>query len=213
MDINKQFVITVSREVGSGGRTIGRELAKRLGVPYCDKNLINTLVEKLGLSAGSIEMLKGLKKNWLTDALMRFSPDPHVGSAGMPRRDVAPGVTTDDVYHLESEILKELAANQSCVIAGRSGFFILKDHPNKLDVFIRSSMSSRIARIMEKQGKNREEAEEIVDRVDRLRENYIQRYTGTSRYDSRNYDLVLNVDGLSTEEAVDIILKYLHAEK
>ena len=131
----------------------------------------------------------------------------------MPRRDVAPGVTTDDVYHLESEILKELAANQSCVIAGRSGFFILKDHPNKLDIFIRSSKSSRIARIMEKQGKNREEAEEIVDRVDRLRENYIQRYTGTSRYDSRNYDLVLNVDGLSTEEAVDIILKYLHAEK
>ena len=211
MNLNEQFVITISREVGSGGRTIGRELAARLGVPYCDKDLINALVEKFGISAGNIEQIKGQKKNWVLDALQRFSPDPHAGAAGMPRREVAPGITTDDVFHVESGVLKAIAGQQSCVIAGRSGFFILKDQPNIINIFIRSSLSNRIARVMQRQQKDEKEAEKIIERVDSLRENYIRRYTGTSRYDARNYDLVLNVDGLGTGQAVDIILDFIKA--
>lgn len=213
MDTNKPFVITISREVGSGGRTIGRELASRLGVRYCDKALIDALVQKFNISAGNIESIKGQKKNFLADALLRFSPDPHAAAAGMVRKEMTPGVTTDDVFKVETEILKELADQGSCVIAGRSGFFVLGDRTNKLDIFIRSSLSNRISRIMEKQGKTREEAEKIIGKVDRMRENYIQRYTGKSRYDARNYDLVLNVDGLDTGEAVEIILEYIRNSK
>ena len=142
---------------------------------------------------------------------MRFNPDPHAAAAGMPRREVAPSVTTDDLFKVESEVLRQLADEGSCVIAGRSGFFILKDHPNILNIFIRSSLSNRIARVMVRQNQDEKGAEEIIARVDRMRENYIQRYTGTSRYDARNYDLVLNVDGLSSGEAVDIILKFIEA--
>ena len=65
---------------------------------------------------------------------------------------------------------------------------------------------------MERQGKTAEEAETIIKRVDEMRENYVQRYTSTSRYDARNYDLVLNMDGLSSDEAVDIILAYIKAQ-
>lgn len=209
MKLNEQFVITISREVGSGGRTIGRTLAEKLGVRFCDKNLINSLVEKFDLSVKNIEMIKGQKKNWLADILQRVTPVPHAGALGSTGQEFAPSVTNDELFRAESEILKEIAAQESCVIAGRSGFFILKDCPNKLDIFIRSSLSTRIGRIMEKQNVSEVEAERIVERVDTQRENFIRRYTDTSRYDARNYDLVLNVDSLSNEEAVEIILKYI----
>ena len=209
MNLNEHFVITISREVGSGGRTIGRALAEKLGVRFCDKNLINSLVEKFDLSAKNIEMIKGQKKNWLADILQRITPVPHAGALGSTGQEFAPAVTNDELFRAESEILKEIAAQESCVIAGRSGFFILKDCPNKLDILIRSSLSNRISRIVEKQNVSREEAERIVERVDAQRENFVRRYTDTSRYDARNYDLVLNVDGLTVDEAVDIILKYI----
>ncbi len=209
MKLDEQFVITISREVGSGGRTIGRALAEKLGVRFCDKNLINSLVEKFDLSAKNIEMIKGQKKNWLADILQRITPVPHAGALGSTGQEFAPAVTNDELFRAESEILKEIAAQESCVIAGRSGFFILKDCPNKLDILIRSSLSNRISRIVEKQNVSREEAERIVERVDAQRENFVRRYTDTSRYDARNYDLVLNVDGLTGDEAVDIILKYI----
>ena len=209
MKLDEQFVITISREVGSGGRTIGRTLAEKLGVRFCDKNLINSLVEKFDLSAKNIEMIKGQKKNWLADILQRITPVPHAGALGSTGQEFAPAVTNDELFHAESEILKEIAAQESCVIAGRSGFFVLKDCPNKLDILIRSSLSNRISRIVEKQNVSREEAERIVERVDAQRENFVRRYTDTSRYDARNYDLVLNVDGLTGDEAVDLILKYI----
>jgi cytidylate kinase len=209
MKLDEQFVITISREVGSGGRTIGRALAEKLGVRFCDKNLINSLVEKFDLSAKNIEMIKGQKKNWLADILQRITPVPHAGALGSTGQEFAPAVTNDELFRAESEILKEIAAQESCVIAGRSGFFILKDCPNKLDILIRSSLSNRISRIVEKQNVSRDEAERIVERVDAQRENFVRRYTDTSRYDARNYDLVLNVDGLTGDEAVDIILKYI----
>ena len=212
MDINSKFVITISREVGSGGRTIGRKLAERLGVRFCDKNLINALVEKFNLSSGDIETVKGQKKNWLADLLEKYTPVPHAGAIGSSGLEFSQAVTNEDLFKAESEILRELASESSCVIAGRSGFFILKDHPNKLDIFIQSSFANRVSRIMEKQGKTAEEAEAIIKRVDEMRENYIQRYTSTSRYDARNYDLVLNMDGLSSDEAVDIILRYIEAQ-
>lgn len=212
MNINDKFVITISREVGSGGRTIGRKLAEKLGVRFCDKNLINALVEKFNLSSGDIEMVKGQKKNWLADLLEKYTPVPHAGAIGSTGVEFSTAVTNEELFKAESEILRGLAEASSCVIAGRSGFFILKDHPNKLDIFIQSSFSNRVSRVMERQGKNAEEAEKIIRRVDEMRENYVQRYTSTSRYDSRNYDLVLNVDDLSSDEAVDIILAYIKAQ-
>ena len=108
--------------------------------------------------------------------------------------------------------LKELAAESSCVIAGRSGFFVLRDHPNKLDVFITAPRQKRIERIMRKQNMNFETAEIIVDDVDKMRENYVKRYAGVSRNDARNYNLCINMDGLTEEQAADIILAYIQVK-
>ena len=216
MNLNEKFVVTVSREIGSGGHTIARRLAERLGVRFCDKQLINSLREKFNLSAYEIERLKGEKKSWLSDFFSKLTPVPTQALLNDPAsayvENIRSEVTTDDIFKAESEILRQLVEESSCVIAGRSGFFVLDSCPNKVDIFITAPRESRVARVMAKQGMNQETAGYIVDEVDKMRENYVKRYADRSRYDLRNYDLSLNMDELTEDEAVEVILKYLGAE-
>ena len=202
MNTNERFVITISRELGSGGHTIGRKLAEKLDVRFCDKELIKALTKKFDLTPSTIERLKGEKKNWFTDFVRYLSPAQgaagFVGDEVVAGKEFNPQVTSDDIFRAET-----------CVIAGRSGFFVLKDQPNKVDIFITASREHRIERTMRKQNLTRELAEEVLNKVDKARENYIQRYANTSRYDARNYSLTLNVDDLSEDEAVEVILKDL----
>ena len=207
MNTNEKFAITISREVGTGGRTVGRKLAQKLGVRYCDKELIKKLKEMFGLDEAEIERVKGQKKNWLEDLFSRISPE--FGSEMFIPRGVEepPVVTSNEIFENEKQIIRSIAEESSCVIAGRSGFFILKDHPNKLDVFIHASRQKRIERVMRRQELTEKKAEEVIDYVDKARDNYIQKFAGTSRYDLRNYDLVLNMDYMTEDEAVECILK------
>ena len=213
MNTNGNFVITISRELGSGGRTVGRKLAEQLGVRYSDKELIHALMDKFNLTDSGIEKLKGEKKSWLADFIQLVAPVPKVGmlidTDSRYVQEFRADLTTDDVFKAETEILREIAAEGPCVIAGRSGFFVLEDMPDKVDVFITASRENRIARVMRKQQLERESAEAVIDRVDETRDNYVRRYTGKSRYDARNYDLAINMDGLSEDEAVALILQYI----
>ena len=209
MNTKEPFVITVSREVGSGGHTVGAILAGKLNVRYCDKLLMESLVKQFNLSPGGIEHLKGQKKNWLADFISYVTPVPSPRVLGLdPRftREFRCDVTPDDLYQAEVEILKGFADLGSCVIAGRSGFFVLKDHPNQLSVFMSASLPYRVERIMKKQNLSEESALAVIKRIDEARENYIRRYAGVSRYDVRNYDLALTADGHTEEELADIIL-------
>ena len=213
MNTHKDFVITISRELGSGGRTIGRLLAQKLKVRYSDKELIHGLQQKFSLTTSGIENLKGQKKNWFTDFIQLVAPAPDaslfVEAGSQYIKEFRADLTTDDIHEAEVEIIKAIADEGSCVIAGRSAVFVLKDHPNKLDVFITASMEHRIERVMKKQGLSRAQAIEVIDRVDKMRDNYIKRYTGKTRYDARNYNLAINVDELTEEEAADLILDYI----
>ena len=212
--MNKQepFIITLSREVGSGGHTVGSILAEKLNVRYCDKQLLESLEKQFNLTSSGIEKLKGEKKNWLADFVKRVSPMPSARVLGLDPKytqEFAFDVTTDDIYKAEVEILREFADMGSCVIAGRSGFFVFKDYPNTLNIFITASMPHRIERIMKKQGLSEDSAKAVIQGIDQGRDNYIQRYAGVSRFDSRNYDIVLKADGHTEEQLADIILSYI----
>ena len=208
MNLNENFVITISRDIGSGGRTVGRILAEKLNTRFCDKTLIEALEKKFDLTAQRIEELKGKKDNWLASLMRNVSPVPSAKALGVAEEPY-PEVTADEIYKAESAILKELAEEGSCVITGRSGFHIFRDHPNHLSVYITASPAFRLPRVMRKQGLSKEEAGTLIQKIDKARENYIQRHTGTSRYNARNYDLVLKADGHTEEQLADIILNYL----
>ena len=212
MNINEPFVITISREIGSGGHTVGKILADKLKTFYFDKYLIEQLTKKFGLTTSAIEKLKGEKKNWLVEMLHSLAPVPSAQALDVDAKfsqEFRINVTPDDIYEAETEILKELADEGSCVIAGRSGFYVLRNHPNHLHVFITASDEYRVQRIMRKQCLKEASARALMKSIDEARENYIKRHTGTSRYDARNYDLVLKADGHSEEELASLILSYI----
>lgn len=210
MDTNKKFVVTINRELGSGGRTIGSKLAERLNVKFYDKALIKELTKKFELSVEELEKVKASKRNWWNDFVQNYLNRYNVEERFNVETNVA---TTENIFRVESQFLKELAADESCVIAGRSGFYIFRNEPNAIKVLIQSTMEKRIERVMEKQGLSEEEAKKVIAKVDKGREKYTQEFSGTSRYDTRNYDLVINVANLTEDEAVDVIMEYISKQK
>ena len=211
MNKNEKFVITINRELGSGGRTVGQKLAEKLGVEFYDKAVIKGLQEKYHLTVEEIEKLKGREQGWWADFKRQlFNPSATSTNFFLPRTDCdSQQLDTDIVFKTETEILNGIAADESCVVAGRSGFYVLRNHPNRLSILIQASIPFRVDRVMRKQHVSEEEALKTIEKVDQMRENYVKKYTGASRYDTRNYHLVITADGKTEDEIVDIILRYI----
>ena len=214
MDKNQKYVITINRELGSGGRTVGRKLAEKLNVAYYDKLLIKELKEKFQLNTEQIEKLKSGKSDWWREFI---NAAMYMGQGmnelwyyqRMTGEDDGTLVTSSDMFKEEKAILENAANEASCVIAGRSGFSIFANHPNHLSIFIQAPLEHRIQRIMGKQNLTHEQAEKVIKKVDDQREAYVKKYAGTSRYDTRNYDLVFNMEGKTEDEVVDLILQFI----
>ena len=206
MNKNEKFVITINREVGTGGRTVGRKLAEKLGVKYCDKAVIDGLTQKFGLSPERIEEIKAQKKSWWNDINNYYQT--LVGSASMPM-EAEVKLDNASMFETEKQILQNLAAHESCVVAGRTGFMVFREWPNHLNVFIQASMAYRIQRVMRRQKVSEQEARDIIAKMDATREAYIKKDEDTSRYDTRNYQLVISMDDLSEDDAAEIILDYI----
>ncbi len=206
MNKNSKFVITINRELGSGGRTVGRKLAELLGVKYYDKAIVQGLTEKYGLTAEEIERLKAQEKpSWWSElqdrckSLLSANPQPKPSTSAM--------------FETERRILEQLASQDSCVVAGRSAFLIFREHPNHLNVFIQASTEHRIERLMKKQGLTYAAALDVLDEVDEGREAYLKKYSDRSRYDTRNYDVVLSMDHMTEDDAVAVIMEYVGRQK
>ena len=213
MNKNEKFVITINRELGSGGRTIGKKLAERLNVPFYDKALIKALTKKYKLSVKEIEEMKGRNHSWWAEFKRAMNIGAEMGVSQYHYRakfsDMPDMLTTDEMFSTEQEVLRGIATDESCVIAGRSGFFVFREHPNHLSILIQASMNYRIERVARKQNLTAEEARKAIEQVDKMRENYVKKYTGFSRYDTRNYDLMISADGKTEDEIVELILKYI----
>ena len=210
METTKRIVVTINRELGSGGRTIGEKLAKRLDIKFYDKALIQELTKKFELSVEELEKVKASRRNWWNDFIQNYMNRYNVEERFNVEANVA---TTENIFRVESQFLKNLAKDESCVIAGRSGFYIFRNDPDAIKILIQSDMPHRIQRVMAKQGVSEQEARDIIAKADKGRERYTQQFSGTSRYDTRNYYLVLNVAGLTEDQAVDIINEYRNNRK
>ena len=210
MNKNEKFVITINRELGSGGRTVGRILAEKLGVPYYDKALTKPLEEKFDMSIDQIERLKGNNRSWWENIKrVLILGEGAANSSEYYDEEKKELVTSEAVLKAEKEILQSIADEESCVIAGRSAFFVTNGLQNRLNILIQASMEHRLARVMAKRGISEKEAKKIIKDVDETREEYMKNNAHTSRYDTRNYDLVIKMDGKTEEDAVNVILAYI----
>ena len=206
MNKNEKFVIAINREVGSGGHVVGEKLAERLGVKFYDKDIIKELTKRFNLSVDELEEVRSSKFNWWNNLIESYMNRYKVEERFAIESTVA---TTENVFRVESDFLKQLADDESCVIAGRSGFFIFRDHPNALKIFIRSKMEKRIERMMRVRNLTEEQAVATIEKVDKGREAYTKKFAGKRRYDARNYDLVIDISEMTEDQAVDLIMDYI----
>ena len=187
--LNKNMIITVSREYGSGGRYVGRLIADILGIKFYDKELIMKLAEETGLTEEYIE-----ENEEKRDALSILNNGFYSGLSN-----------SDELFIKESELIKELAEKESCVIIGRCADFILKDKDNVFKVFVYSDMDGKIKRAKEYYGLEKDDAIKEINTINKLRGNHYKHYTGNNWEDVSNYDLSINSDCLGVHKTAEFI--------
>lgn len=210
MNKSEKFVITVNRELGSKGRTIAEKLAEKLDVKFYDKAVVEGLTKQFGVSVKELEKVKAKKSNFWDDLYKSYIYDRvqsrlEIHSVSSHMENQSKLLTSAKLKAAEEKILKKLGEESSCVIAGRSGFHFFRDEPNSMHIFIKCSKEKRILNLMKDRNISAEEAENLLEDVDKGRDVFTKKLSGYSRYDCRNYDLVLDVTDLSIEQAVDVI--------
>lgn len=188
-------IITISREFGSGGRFIGEEVAKKLGIAYYDKNIISQIAEKSGLSPEYIQENAEL------------SPKKGLFAYAFSGRDITGKSVEDMVYEAQRNIILELAEKESCVIIGRNADYILKDRDDVLNVFIHGDMSEKIQRITSLYNVEEKEAVKMMADTDKRRRTNYNFYTDQNWGKASNYTLCLNSSQLGYDRCEMIIME------
>ena len=186
-------IITISREFGSGGRFIGEEVAKKLGIAYYDKNIIGQIAEKSGLSPEYIQENAEL------------SPKKGLFAYAFSGRDITGKSVEDMVYEVQRNIILELAEKEPCVIIGRNADYILKDRDDVLNVFIHGDMPEKIKRITGLYNVKEKEAVKMM--ADKRRRTNYNFYTDQNWGKASNYTLCLNSSQLGYDRCEMIIME------
>ena len=189
--LDKQVIITISREYGSGGRYIGKLVADKLGIKLYDKEFVEKLAEDTGLSAEYIE------NNEQKRSPLEILNNGYYSGLN----------NSDELFIKESELIKEVTNRESCVIIGRCADFILKDNDNVVKVFVSSNMNDKIQRATEFYGIEKNKAEKEINRINKLRASHYKYYTERDWKDMSNYDICINSDKIGIENAANLICK------
>lgn len=187
-------IITISREFGSGGRFIGEEVAKQLGIKYYDKDIIAKIAEQSGFSP-----------EYITERA-ELSPKKGLFAYAFSGRDVTGKSIEDMVYETQRKVILEIAEKESCVIIGRNADFILKDRDDVLNVFIHGDMLEKVARICKLYNVTEEEAEKMMADIDKRRMTNYRFYTDQKWGMAKNYTLSLNSSELGYDLCEKIIM-------
>ena len=190
-------IITISREFGSGGRFIGEEVAKKLGIAYYDKNIINQIAEESGLSPDYIQESAEL------------SPKKGILAYALAGRDITGKSVEDMVYEVQRKVILELAEKEPCVIIGRNADFILKDRDDVLNVFIHGNMPEKTKRICQLYYVSEQDAIKMMTDTDKRRMTNYNFYTDQRWGKASDYTLCLNSSQLGYDKCEEIIMECL----
>ena len=200
------IVITIARQYGSGGKTVGHMLAEDLGFNFYNREIMRLASEDSGIN----EKLFGrVDENLKTSLLKRLAGVKNIYDGKLIPPEDGDFVSDDNLFNYQAKIIKQLAETENCIIIGRCADFILKDYPNCLSVFVHGSEEFCFARSMERNSMTEREMRRFIARTDKYRGDYYKYYTGRSWYDARNYDLCLDSSKLGFEKCVEEIKAYI----
>ena len=198
-------VITIARSYGSGGRKMGRLLAKELGYEYYDREILRIASDESGISE---ELFRQADEKQRIP-LFRIAREVYTGEVIPPDSDDF--ISNENLFRYQAKIIRELAATRNCVIVGRCANFILRGRDNVLNVFVTAPGVDCVRRVMETDGLNLEEAEKKIKKIDKRRADYFKYFTGRQWQDAALYDLCLNTGHMSEQKCVDIVRAYMDA--
>jgi len=190
----KHRIVTISRQFGSGGRTVGKELARTLGIPCYDQELIDKIAEESGLA-----------KEYISEKSEYSTHGGWLGSA-FSSRDFYGHSIQDDLWGIQRKVILELAEKGPCVIVGRCADYILRDTADCLTVFIHASLEQRTQRIVQQYGEGPDAPEKRLKDKDKRRAAYYQLYTDRKWGDVGNYHITLDSGALGIETCVKTLV-------
>ena len=202
--MNNKVVITIARQYGSGGRTVGEMLSKDMGIHYYDKELIKLASEESGINerlfVNADEKIKMTK-------LFKMVKNIYTGQLIPPESDDF--VSDKNLFNYQAKVIKNLAEEESCVIVGRCADYVLKDYDNVLSVFVHAPKDYCMEQAAKKVNMPSKELEKYIAKIDKRRADYYKFYTGREWTDARNYDLCLDSSKLGFERCVEEIKAYI----
>jgi cytidylate kinase len=198
-------VLTISRQLGSGGSYVGQEVARRLGMRYADREILQQAAAAAGVKEKDLEGAEEKAAGFWHSVVHSFS------LGGPDTTFVAPplsGVYEEDVFKIESRIIREIASRFDTVIVGRAGFHVLAGHEGVVNVMLHARRAWRVERVMQVYGiEDTAEAEDLVDRSDRQRASFIRTFTGRHWTDARLFDLCVDTSSVGLEPTTEIVLE------
>ena len=196
--MNKDIIITIGRQFGSGGKCVAEVLGRKLGIPVYDQELIMKAAQESGFSAEFFEQ---------SDEKRRFFSLSSIFATAYSS-ETENYMSDKGLFRIQCETIRNIAAQGPAVIVGRCSDYVLRDMENKLDVFLTSPLEKRAARVAERQGIDYAKAMETVEREDRNREEYYNYYTFGNWGVASNYDLCIDSDKLGDEGTADMIIEF-----
>lgn len=201
----QNYVITIARGFGSGGKDIGMRLSKELGIPCYDRQILTMASDKSGIDESVfVETNEKLRGKYIANFLRRM---PVTGVLDPQEKDFVSDV---NVFNIQAELIRSLAVTESCIIIGKCADDILRDYKNVISIYIEASRSACVKSIQEKMHVSEERAHQLIRSTDKYRTKYYSYYSGGKDWTNpTNYDLVLNSDRIGRENCVKLIKDYI----
>lgn len=201
---DRRLIVTIGRQYGSGGSEIGKRLAKDLGLHCYDKEILRMNSNESGIKESYFHLADERAGNRLLYKIINgLTPEMGAPSFGSDL------VSADNLFRFQSEVIRKLAAEESCVIIGRCADYILEGTEGLIRIFLYADMEDRAARIRSKNLYDSNDVVKNIKRIDKERRDYHRYYTGRSWEDVANYDLMLNTSVLGVEGAVEAVKDYI----
>lgn len=201
--MDENYLITIGRQLGSGGREIGEKLAGRLGISFYDKELIRLAAKESGLKEEFFEKADEKKRYPVFAAFL--------GLRGSTADEIYSNyyLSNETLFQFQSNVILGLAENQSCVFVGRCSDYVLKQHPRCLNVFITADLDDRVKRVAAIKKVPEPKAREIIGKTDKKRAGYYNYFTGKVWGDAESYHLCINSSVLGTDQTVEFLITFV----
>lgn len=200
-----RIIITIARQYGSGGKTVGEQLARELGINCYDRELMRLASDDSGIAEG---LFGKADERLKSSPLVKITRNIYKGQLIPPESEEF--TSNENLFNYQAKVIKELAEAESCVIIGRCADYVLEEFDNVVSVFVHGSREFCLKMAKERLGYSSDkEVEKFINKTDKYRAEYYKYYTGREWNDARNYDLCLDAGKLGIDRCVEAVKAYI----